>query len=80
MEKRSRLSLHARIDKYKQTDSNSAEYLLAIKWLGNEGSHASLDKVGERDLLDGFDTFDHLIERIYVKREAIKEDCKGHQL
>jgi hypothetical protein len=30
--KRERISLHARIEKFKQSDEGSAEYLLAIKW------------------------------------------------
>jgi len=67
--KRERISLHARIDKFKQKDAGSADYLLAIKWLGNAGSHANLDELSGDDLLNGFELFEHLIERVYVRRE-----------
>jgi Domain of unknown function (DUF4145) len=66
---RERLSLHARIEKFKQTDANSADYLLAIKWLGNAGSHANLDELGGDDLLNGFELFQHVVDTIYVQRE-----------
>ena len=64
-----RIDLHARIEKYKQKDPTSANYLLAIKWLGNVGSHTSLDKLGVDDLLNGFELFEHVVQRIYEKHE-----------
>jgi hypothetical protein len=51
--KKERLSLHARIERFKQADAHSAEYLLAIKWIGNVGSHSNLDELLSTDLLDG---------------------------
>jgi Domain of unknown function (DUF4145) len=67
--KRERLSLHARLEKFKQKDPSSAEYLFAIKWLGNAGSHANLDELSRDELLDGFDLFELVMERVYVRRE-----------
>ena len=67
--KRERISLHARIEKFKQVDANSANYLLAIKWLGNAGSHANLDELSGDDLLSGFELFEHVVGIIYVQRE-----------
>lgn len=64
-----RIDLHARIEMFKKKDSNSAEYLLAIKWLGNIGSHTSLDNLEVDDLLNGFDLFEHVIQHIYEKHE-----------
>jgi Domain of unknown function (DUF4145) len=67
--KRERISLHARIEIFKQTDTRSAEYLSAIKWIGNAGSHANVDELSRDDLLSGFDLFEHVVELTYVKRE-----------
>lgn len=67
--KRERISLHARIEKLKQKDTRSADYLLAVKWLGNTGSHADVDRLNRNDLLDGFELFEHVVEIVYVKRE-----------
>lgn len=67
--KRERLSLHARIENFKQADPRSADYLLAIKWLGNVGSHVNVDELGRDDLLNGFELFEHLVELVYVQRE-----------
>lgn len=66
---RQRLTLHARIENFKHSDARSAELLLAIKWLGNAGSHAALDLLSGDDLLDGFELFEHVVERIYVQHE-----------
>ena len=46
----------------------AAKSLEAVKWLGNVGSHANLDSLTIDDLLDGFDLFEHTIERVYVRR------------
>lgn len=67
--KRVGLTLHARIDKFKKVDPQAANYLKAIKWLGNAGSHAGLDAVDDVDLLNGFELIEHVIERIYLKRD-----------
>jgi Domain of unknown function (DUF4145) len=66
--KRQPLSLHARIDKYKQASPEAAPTLFALKWLGNDGSHASPEGVDINNLLDAFELFEHAIETIYVKR------------
>ena len=67
--KRERISLHARIERFKQSDMRSADYILAIKWIGNAGSHARLDELSRSDLLDGFELFEHVIELMYVQHE-----------
>lgn len=72
------LSLHSRIDKFKTIDPENADMLLAIKWLGNAGSHANLDALTTSDLLDGFELFEHVVERIYANRDkAMKRLAKG---
>lgn len=63
------LNLHARIEKFKQTAPESADYLFAIKWVGNAGSHSNLDELTHEDLLNGFELFEHVIDLVYVKRD-----------
>ncbi len=67
--KRVPLTLHGRIEKFKESEPESAEYLLAIKWLGNVGSHSGSADLDAEDLLGAFEMFEHVVERIYVKRE-----------
>lgn len=78
LRKRVSIALHDRIVKFQLEDPDSADYLLAIKWLGNAGSHDSLDKLKGDDLLDGFELFEHVLERVYVRREkALKRKAKA---
>lgn len=54
--KRYRLSTHERIEKYKERNPEKTaigNYLMAIKWIGNDGSHADEEIEGD-DLLRGF--------------------------
>lgn len=76
--KRETPNLHARIELFKAKDSEAADYLLAIKWLGNAGSHFGVADIDDDDLLGGFELIEHVIERLYVKREArLKQIAKG---
>ena len=47
--------------------------LLAVKWIGNVGSHNNLDSILEEDLFAAFDIMEHLIDRLFVKREDLLE-------
>ncbi len=67
--KREHLSLHNRIAAFKKKKSDAADTLLAIKWLGNEGSHAGTEALSVEDLLDAYALFEHAIELVYVKRQ-----------
>jgi hypothetical protein len=60
-----RLNLHDRIGKY---HSAASEPLLAIKWLGNAGSHLDFARVTRADVLDGLYIFEHVIELTFVKK------------
>ena len=64
--KNRRLSLHERIELFKQKDSDLAATMLAIKWLGNAGSHTS--DLNEKDLLDAFELLEHVIEELFVEK------------
>lgn len=60
------LSLHRRIDIFNAKDSRVGEQLMALKWLGNAGSHETV--VSEKDLLDAFEILDHVLVEIFEQR------------
>lgn len=64
--KNRRLSLHERIELFKEKDAELADTMLAIKWLGNAGSHAS--DLNEKDILDAFELMEHVIEKLFVEK------------
>lgn len=61
--KRARLSLHRRIKIFEKSDPANAEILLAIKWLGNTGSH--LGKLSRKDVFDAFDMIELVLTNLY---------------
>jgi hypothetical protein len=58
--------LHDRIlsFKNKHSQSDAADFLLAIKWLGNAGSHVG--RITKDDVLDGFDMLEVALDKIFV--------------
>ena len=60
-----RISLHDRILRFKQKNESAGDFLEAIKWLGNSGSHGDVPEAN--DLLNGFDFFEQAIHAVYVK-------------
>lgn len=62
------LSLHERIMKFEVKHEEAAKHLMAIKWLGNTGSHAALDELNHDDLLGAFEHFDYALDLIYVQK------------
>ena len=62
------LSLHSRIKEFEITDPKNAEFLLAIKWLGNSGSHAGGLK--RKDVLDAFDFVEVVLVNLYDTSQA----------
>ncbi|WP_429583825.1 DUF4145 domain-containing protein [Paraburkholderia youngii] len=60
------LDLHARIDFYSSRATEAAAQLMALKWLGNTGSHGGA--VGKTDLLDAFEVLEHTLAEIIEKR------------
>lgn len=63
--KRVPLQLHARIERFAARSADASEFLMAIKWLGNAGSHATLD-VDRDTLLAGFELFEQAVDLIYI--------------
>ncbi len=46
---------------------NYKEFLLAIKWLGNAGSHP--DIITTDDVMDTYEIMEHVLENIYENKE-----------
>ncbi len=65
--KRRKLKLHERIVKYESKNKKVADLLLAIKWIGNSGSHlASLQR---HDLLDAYQLLEFSLKKLYDNKE-----------
>ena len=62
----SKLSLHQRIEIFEKRDSLIGKQLLALKWVGNTGSHEQ--KIGQGDLLDAFEILEHALAEL-IDRE-----------
>ena len=69
------LSLHQRIEIYANATPELRDQLLAIKWLGNTGSHEG--QIVRDDVLSGFEVLEHVIGEILDRRAAkVKELAK----
>lgn len=66
-------SLHNRIENFKKQKKIFSELLLAIKFIGNEGSH--IGNIELEDILDAYQILDEIIEIAYVKNRK-----KTHQI
>lgn len=62
------LTLHARIERFAKKNAEVGANLLAIKWLGNSGSHS--DDLTANDMLDGFELLEHALEEIYESKST----------
>jgi hypothetical protein len=67
--KRTRLTLHARIEAFQKNDQENGDILLAVKWLGNSGSHVGSLK--RDDVLDAFDMIELALENLYGTTKAM---------
>jgi hypothetical protein len=70
--RRIRLSLHDRIDLFKQQNQRNAELaqaLMAVKWIGNIGSHeGGAGGVGREDVLNGLELLEHVLDEVFAQR------------
>lgn len=64
--RRERLSLHARIEAFAGTRPALADALMAVKWIGNAGSHAGA--ITQDALLDGYELLAFALDELYVRR------------
>lgn len=60
--------LHHRLEGMKDSHPTVQEHLLAIKWIGNAGSHG--DALTRSDIFDALDIFEHVLELLYVDHVA----------
>lgn len=74
--KRRPVSLHQRISLLPAKYSNIKELILAIKWIGNTGSH-SRDKISFDNVMDAFEFLEHILQELYEKKaEKLKKKAK----
>ncbi len=64
--KRRRLSLNERIILFADSNPEFGESLMAIKWIGNAGSHVK--QIAKEDLLDVFEILHNMFEELYDKK------------
>jgi hypothetical protein len=70
-----RLHLHNRInDYYGKTNPERANLLLAIKWIGNAGSHKS--KMTRQAMLNGYRIFEQVLMEMFSDRKSISRLAK----
>jgi transcription elongation factor Elf1 len=66
--KRKKLTLHKRIEEFKRVKPEIADFLLAIKWIGNTGSHIGiLEKI---DILDAYELLGHSLNKVFDDKET----------
>lgn len=61
------LSLHSRLEIFEKTNPDVAKHLMAIKWIGNAGSHFS--ELSSEDVLDAYELLEFSLEKLYNDRE-----------
>ena len=62
------LNLHQRIETFALSEPTLAMHLMALKWLGNTGSHQG--RVARTDLLDAFQILEHALVELIDRRTA----------
>ncbi|MFG0610907.1 DUF4145 domain-containing protein [Delftia sp. WSY_14] len=65
-----RMFLHQRIEKMPDRHANVREHLLAVKWLGNAGSHNG-EMPERQDVIDIYDVLEFALHRIFDRTEEI---------
>lgn len=62
--KRVKISLHNRIEKLAKQHIEFKELLLAIKWIGNEGSHPEKN-LTKNDVIDLYEILEHVLAELF---------------
>jgi len=58
--------LHARIEMFRPTASHLGDKILAVKWLGNSGSH--LTGLKREDVIKAYEMYSYVLEELFDKR------------
>lgn len=64
-----RIPLHDRILNFSKSNQKLGDLLLAIKWIGNAGSHEQTLK--KENLIEAYTMLEHVLQEIFEKRSAI---------
>lgn len=62
------ISLHRRIQLLPPKYAHLKEMILAIKWLGNAGSH-STETITRDDVLDSYELTEHILQEVYSSKK-----------
>ena len=62
-----RINLHRRIELFEQINSDVAQKLFAIKWIGNAGSHPKAVK--KENVLDAYEILEDVLILLFEKRD-----------
>jgi len=62
------LTLHGRLENFAGKNATIGSHLMALKWLGNAGSHDGT--VSTNDLLDAFEVLEHALAEVIDQRSA----------
>ncbi|GAB3535803.1 hypothetical protein GCM10027443_25290 [Pontibacter brevis] len=66
------LKLHSRIEEFEKQNPEVGGFLLAIKWIGNAGSHPS--EITKDDVLDAYELLEYSLDSLYDdRRKKLKE-------
>ncbi|AVS86278.1 DUF4145 domain-containing protein [Paracidovorax avenae] len=68
--KRRFISLHQRIALLPPKYSHLKDLILAIKWLGNAGSHDNGTEVTLDDVMDSYELTEHILQEVYAPKLA----------
>ena len=66
--KRKKMTLHNRIEIFKNSKPEIAKFLLAIKWIGNTGSH--IGKLEKIDILETYEILEHSLNKLFDNTDA----------
>ena len=64
------LSLHARLERFAKQAPEASDHLMAIKFLGNAGSHADAIGLARDDVLDAFEILEQVLDDVYLRSRA----------
>jgi hypothetical protein len=67
--RRTPIALHHRIVLFGKVQPGVAEKMLAVKWVGNAGSHDGVEPKRD-DVFDAFDLLEHVLEEVYEKKST----------
>lgn len=71
-----KLTLHRRIELFKEKNQKVGELLEAIKWIGNKGSHAN-NRLIANEVIDAYEILEHALNELYgSKIDAIYDMAK----